>query len=126
MWPRGRVSLRLVTSSIVCVVAAGLGPGPPSIDFCFVFGNCLSIKALERHESREACEVCWADSSQAAPGISRDRFNRGQCSSLHIIARDPKAGTFKKTLQFPYWTKKLVCNASQKAIFFKPRRLMHN
>lgn len=43
MWPRGRVSLRLVTSSIVCVVAAGLGPGPLSIDFA------LCLETLSFH-----------------------------------------------------------------------------
>lgn len=78
MWSRGRVSLRPVTSSVLCVVAAGLGPG-----LC-VWKLCLSIKAAERRESREACEVHWAASSQAAP------FDQRQYGSLYIATRTPK------------------------------------
>lgn len=39
-----RVSLRLVTSSRVCVVAAGLGPGPLSIDFALCLETVFPLK----------------------------------------------------------------------------------
>jgi hypothetical protein len=43
MWSRGRVSLTPVTSSIVCVVAPGLGPGPLSIDLALCLETFVSF-----------------------------------------------------------------------------------
>lgn len=74
MWPRGRVSLGPVTSSTVCLVAAGLGLTPLSIDFALYLETVFPSSHRRVKMGRVACEALL---DTAVPGSLGELL--GQC-----------------------------------------------
>lgn len=90
------------TSHLLHSLCGGCWFGPrASVNrFCFVFGN--SVFPLRHQRDVKAGKpVRFAGRIHVVPGISRDGFNRGQCSSLHITTRTPKLSTDQEDFPFP-------------------------
>ncbi|XP_037682221.1 tetraspanin-2 isoform X3 [Choloepus didactylus] len=79
MWPRGRVSLEPVTSSTVCLVAAGLGLMPLSTDFA------LYLETLSFHQVAAERRMCKAG-GEALPGTAGPGHLHLQLAGSAVIA----------------------------------------
>lgn len=73
MWPRGRVSLGPVTSSTVCLVAAGLGLMPLSI------GSALYLETVfpsSHHRGKMGRVACAALLGTSIPGSLEEHLGQ--------------------------------------------------